>query len=218
MDEIKILITFNRTENYVGNDDEGESEELLKREYDKAQLKKVSSSSRISHEVSHPTWDVVSGRATIIIADINGELKEFALAGELRDINKVQILFANQLIGTYSSVEAQYDLKSGECRLTCRDNLHAWDTISYVGIPHNLTNNAYSFFTFLKDTTKTLTTTDDDVILENLKQKDFLESIKLPNGFLRPQTLRNAWRQLCEITLSYIYKDIDGMIKFVTSN
>jgi len=167
--------------------------------------------------VSQPTWDIVSGRATVVIIDTDGELKDLAVKDQLKDIREVVVIFGEAKIGTFANIEVQYNLKSGECRLTCRDSLHSWETIHYSGVLHRPQNTGYSFFDMLRRATRSLTFEDvrigegdeDCEVIES-----YLQRIKLPHGFLRPQSLRSAWRQLCEIALGYIYKDVDGIIKF----
>jgi len=197
VDDIKVILNF------------GDNDYKL---YDKESLISVKTMNSNGFNAGRPTWDVVSNYATIRLRDLNGELGEMANQRTLNSIRSIKIMFGGKPIGLFASNNISYNMSDKMVTINCLDSLSGWQDILFRGMGNDRLNNAWHFFDMLARTTRNLT--DEDVVIGK-EDEDFLRSIKLPHGFIRPQSLRNAWQQLCRIALAVVYNNIDGEIHFV---
>jgi len=212
MGDIKIEVVLNVYE------DNGDVQ-MLELTFDKSQIKRVSTSSRIGYAASQPTWDVVSGKALLVIYDINDKLAQLAQQGTLNDVRQVKVFYGGRLMGIYDDVEAKYQISRKEMKLSCKDSLFAWNNIVFGGVMHSNGNTALTFLNILREFV--YTQTGESVIVgekgteDDIDEINFLSGILMPDGSLEQQNLRQAWRKLCMITLGVVYKDNDGIVRFV---
>lgn len=199
-------------------------------EHDNSQIKNLIAGSRNTFDNSKPFYGVVPQYGSIELIDTDGNLLELAESGHLKAGLPVRAYF-NAPERNEGESDADYEARINDYRLCdyrteklkysygntnvsadLSDDILNWNTVFFGGVEDDESNTAFAFFN------KLLAATPDRAKIQiSIATENYLKDFAMPDGYIPPSNLMEAWNIFCNATAMRGRKQIDGNIALIIS-
>ena len=180
-------------------------------------------------DTSYANWGVFSNAGNLQFNDIDGEIKDYAQQGILKDGAIVLVELHNDLdnyvkkLGEYYAKNWNYDENNKSVSVSLTDGLEDWQSINVPEVTYDFKKYATSgqiayavtakvFYEILhqySNTSKIKMASFEELDGET---RNAIISTIIPYPYLRAGTLWTQWQKLCDLCQLHIFKNYDGII------
>ncbi len=171
-----------------------------------------------------PNYGVLANTGNLTLNDVNGELKDYAEDGILKNSNYPLMIFANgKQIQYHISTDTEYDFDAMQLKIELSNDLSIMENIIYNGLALTNEMSAFELLSEIFSSTTTFTPAEIDEMCDypifyaglNGTIKDYLQAINIKYPFANQTTLKSAINKICDIAQLIFVQLDNGSFKFM---